>query len=180
MRTLMNICEGILGDIDTDVENYVEAFDKMKKAFTWVKQIKVDDAVYYEAALFNITQGAFRKANPKSDPEFKRLLGFFMVSTWSPWSCDNAEETENWEERTYSKSIYPDPRSVDLDIIEAKPDDYRWNLIGSGSFYHFFWDSDYIHSLDQEELLINKKTQTYSKKLQDTAAKLGLKLKPIF
>lgn len=177
MKSLQQISEGILNGLDNDIEDYVEVRDRMEKDLKWVKQIKPDDAVYYEAALFNITQGAFRRAG-KSDPEFKRLLAIFMVVAHSPWTCFNSDECENWEEREYTKHELPG--SVDADILVAAPDDYRWSWNGSNSFYHFFWDGDYIHSLDQEDLLVNKKTQTFSKKLQDMASKHGLKLKPIF
>lgn len=179
MKSLQQICEGILNGLDNDIEDYVEVRDRMEKDLKWVKQIKPVDAVYYEAAWFNITRDAFRKAH-RSDAEFKRLLAIFMVAACLPYVCYNTDDgIDNWEERLYSKrEFWPD--DADTDILHATPDDYRWNWIGSGSFYDFFWDGDYIHSLDQEELLTNKKTQNFSKKLRNIAAKHGLKLKPIF
>lgn len=175
----MNICEGILNSVESDIENYVELRDRMEKDLAWVKHIKQQDAVYYEAALFNITQDAFRKATSKSDAEFKWLLANFMAATLSPWTCYNSDECDDWEERIYDKVEFRFDE-LDSNILNAGPDDYRWNWSGSNSFYHFFWDGDYIHSLDQEDLLCDRKTQKYSKKLQDTASKYGLKLKPIF
>lgn len=178
MQSLMSICEGILNGIDKDIEDYVEVQDRMERDMKWVRRIKYEDAVYYEAALFNITQDAFRKAY-RSGTDFKRLLAILMVTTYSPWTCFNSDECENWEERDYGETQfgYDD---ANIDILDAAPDDYRWNWNGSNSFYHFFWDGDYIHSLDQEDLLTNKKTQTFGKKIQDIAARHGLKLKPIF
>lgn len=179
MRALISICEGILGDIESDIEDYVEILDRMKKDFAWVQRLRMDDAVYYEAALFNVTQDGFRQAS-RSNAEFKRNIANFMVATCCPYVCVNVDDDiDNWDEREYGKREFM-PNDADTDILNAGPDDYRWSWHGSGSFYHFFWDADYVHSLDQEELLTNKKCQDFSKKLLKVAKKYGLNLKPIF
>lgn len=182
MRTLMNICEGILNNVEDDIENYVEVLDRMTNDLKWMNGLKQEDAVYFDAALFNITQDAFRKCASSASDEYKHLLAVFMNATLFKYGCVNFEDTENWEEREYDDlSQMRGYRSeVPEEMLEAEPNDYRWKWTGSNSFYHFFWDPDYTHSLDQEDLLVHKKTQTYSKKLQDIASKYGLKLKPIF
>ena len=179
MRSLTNICEGILGDFESGLEDYVEIPDRMKKDLVWVQRLPIKDAVYYDAALFNVSHAALRDAN-ENGAEFKRLLANFMVAAYPKYRCDNTDdEIDNWEERTYSKAQFR-PDDEDTDILHAHPNDYRWNWFSTGNFYHFFWDADYTHSLDQEELLVDKKTQQYSKKLIATAKKYGLNLKPIF
>lgn len=180
MKDLANMFEGILGDIESGIEDYVELLDRMKKDLAWVRRIRLDDAVYYEAAFFNVTRNSFHRASNKTHAELKRLLANFMVAAYPKYGCDNvADDIDNWEERTYSKIQFR-PDDEDTDILHAQPDDYRWIIYGSGSFYHFFWDADYTHSLDQEELLVDKKTQQYSKKLINIAHKYGLELDPIF
>lgn len=180
MQSLTTVCEGILNGLDDDLENYVELCDRMGKDLKWVQQIKLEDAVYYEAALLNVTHSAFRYAALRGDDEYKRNLAIFMACTHSPYVCTNAyEDIENWEEREYEVTPFPD--SVQASgILDAGPTDPRWKWTGSNSFYHYFWDADYIHSLDQEELLDGKRSQEYSKKLVAVAAKYGMKLKPIF
>lgn len=180
MRTLTKLCEGILDDAWSGVENYVEEFDKMKKDLAWVQRLKSDDAVYYEAALFNVTQDGFRQATNRASDDFKRSLARFMVAACCKYVCTNTDDDiDNWEERVYDKREFM-PDDLDTDILNAKPDDYRWNWHGSGSFYNFFWDPDYIHSLDQEDLLDCKRCKDYSKKLLKVAQKYGLNMKPIF
>ncbi|MDE7346343.1 MAG: hypothetical protein K2N48_06350 [Muribaculaceae bacterium] len=186
MRSLSDVCggllgEGILGDVESGIEDYIEELDKMKKDLAWVRQLKAEDAPHYEAALFNVTQDGFRQATNHAPTDFKRSLGDFMLAAWSPWTCYNTDDDiDNWEERSYAKSRYPDARATDSEIVNADPDDYRWNWHGSGSFYNFYWDPDYIHSLDQEDLLDGKKCKEYTKKLLKVAKKYGLNVRPIF
>lgn len=181
MLTLTQICEGILGNIESDIENYVEAFDKMKNDLRWMDNIKIDDAPYIEAALFNVTYEAFRKCSNNADAEYKRLLAIFMNTANVKYSCFNFDGIDNWEEREYEHTpSFVGRDDVAKEMLSADPDDYRWHWNGSNSFYEYFWEADYIHSLDQEDLLDSKKCQQYSKKLIAIAKKYGLNLKPIF
>lgn len=180
MKSLKDILESVLENVDAAVENYVEMEDKMAKDLAWVKRVKLDDAVYYEAALFNVTCKAFEQASRMSDDE-RRAFAAFLSSTVSPWGCYNWEEIDDWEERAYCEAPSFKQEQIDsLDMIHAGADDRRWKMNGSNSFYNFFWDADYIHSLDQEDLLRNSKTQKYVKMLITTAKKYGLSLKTIF
>ena len=180
MLTLTQICEGILGNVESDIENYVEIANKMAKDFAWIKKIKLNDAVYFEAALFYVTFKTFAAAPKMSDDE-RRAFAAFLSNTVSPWGCYNWEEIDNWEERAYCEDSSHKQEQIDyLDMIHAGTEDYRWKMNGSNSFYNFFWDADYIHSLDQEDLLRNSKTQKYVKMLIQTAKKYGLNLKTIF
>ena len=180
MKSLKDILESVLGNVDATVENYVEIADKMAKDFAWIKKIKLNDAVYFEAALFYVTFKTFADATKMSDDE-RRAFAAFLSNTVSPWGCYNWEEIDNWEDRAYCEDTSHKQEQIDyLDMIHAGADDYRWKMNGSNSFYNFFWDADYIHSLDQEDLLRNSKTQKYVKMLVTTAKKYGLSLKTIF
>lgn len=87
MKDLTDILhESILGNIDSGIEDYVEIADKMAKDLIWIKRVKLDDAVYYEAALFNVTYKAFARAPKMSDDE-RRAFATFMVCTVSSWEC---------------------------------------------------------------------------------------------
>ena len=180
MKSLKDILESVLENVDAAVENYVEIADKMAKDFAWIKKIKLNDAVYFEAALFYVTFKTFAAATKMSDDE-RRAFAAFLSSTVSPWGCYNWEEIDEWEEREYCEAPSFKQEQIDsLDMIHAGVDDYRWKMYGSNSFYNFFWDADYIHSLDQEDLLRNSKTQKYVKMLITTAKKYGLSLKTMF
>ena len=180
MKSLKDILESVLGNVDAAVENYVEIADKMAKDFAWIKKIKLNDAVYFEAALFNVTYKAFADALKMSDDE-RRAFAAFLSNTVSPWGCYNWEEIDNWEERAYCEDPSHKQEQIDsLDMIHAGAYDRRWKMNGSNSFYNFFWDADYIHSLAQEDLMRNSKTQKYVKMLITTAKKYGLSLKTIF
>lgn len=181
MKDLTDILhESILGNIDSGIEDYVEIADKMAKDLIWIKRVKLDDAVYYEAALFNVTYKAFARAPKMSDDE-RRAFATFMVCTVSSWECYNWEEAENWEEREYCEA---NPFILDnikeLNMVNTPANDYQWSKSGSGSFFNFFWDADNIVSLDQEDLLKHQQTQKYTKQLIKVAQKCGLELKPIF
>lgn len=182
MRNLAHILsESILGDIDSTVEEYVEIANKMAKDLAWIKRLKLNNAVYFEAALFNVTYRAFGTALKMTDDE-RRVLASLMSTAVSPFMCYNWEDIEDWEEREYAEeglSMRSDQIDA-LGMMQAGVEDYRWNVLGSGSFYHYFWDADYIHSLDQEDLLKHPTTQKYTKQLIKVVDKYGLKLKPIF
>lgn len=180
MRSLQYICEGILSGVDQDIEGWVEAMDRMKAGLRWLKSVKESDAPYLEAALFNVTQDAFRQAAGGSSEEHKHLLGAFMGAAILPYTCFNFDETENWEERQYDKVLNVAHIDIPNIMFNTDPNDYRWKWTGSNSFYHFFWDPDYTHSLDQEDLLREPKTQKFSKQFIKVAGDCGLKLKPIF
>ena len=175
------LSESILGDIDSTIEEYVEIANKMAKDLAWIKRIKLNNAVHFEAALFNVTQYSFRVA-PEMTGEERRVMSALMSTAVSPFICYNWEDIEDWEEREYAEeglSLRSDQIDA-LGMMQADANDYRWDARGSNSFYHYFWDPDYIHSLDQEDLLKHPDTQKYSKRLIKVVDMYGLKLKPIF
>lgn len=182
MKNLIQVLsESILGDIDSTVEEYVEIANKMAKDLAWIKRLKLNDAVHFEAALFNVTYGAFGTALKMTNDE-RRVLAALMSTAISPYICYNWEDIEDWEEREYAEeglSMRSDQIDA-LGMMQADVNDSRWKAQGSNSFYHYFWDADYIHSLDQEDLLKHLNTQKYTKQLIKVVDKYGLKLKPIF
>lgn len=181
MKNLTDILyESVLGNIDSTIEDYVEMEGKMAKDLTWVKHVKIDDAVHYEAALFSVTYKAFARAPRMSDDE-RRAFGVFMINAASPWGCFNWTDADDWEEREYCEqpSFYID-NIKGLGMVNATADNKRWSKSGSNSFFNYFWDEDNTHSLDQEDLLKHKQTQKYIKQLIKVAQKYGLGLKPIF
>lgn len=167
----------ILGDIDSIISDYVEMYDLMVHDLQWINHIKLNDVVYYEAALFNVTQDGFRQATNKAPDEFKYALLRFMGATRINFSCYNYDGCENWEEREYCNEPGFD---WSPDMLNISPSDPRWKWSNYPSFYHIWWDAEYKHSLDQEDLLTSKKCQEYSKKLLNVAKKYGLNMKPIF
>lgn len=181
MKNLTDILhESVLGDVDSTIENYVEMEGKMAKDLAWVKRVKLDDAVHYEAALFNVTYKAFAQASRMSDDE-RKAFAIFMINATSPWSCFNCDDAESWEEREYCETpSFCIDNIKALNMTNTPGDNYRWSKSGSNSFFNYFWDEDNTRSLDQEDLLKHKQTQKYSKQLIKVAQKYGLGLKPIF
>lgn len=184
MRTLQSMYEGILGDIETEMENAVEMRSRMETDLLWIANIPENRAPHFEAAMFNVSQDAFRQCAGGASAEFKYNFAVFMAALLQfDWSCDNFDTTDNWEEREYTKRSSLIKKELLRDaqeMIDAKPNAPEWNWNYGGSFYHWWWDPDYTHSLDQEDLLDGKYCQMYSKQLLTVARKYGLKLKPIF
>lgn len=185
MKSLQQyISESILGDFNKDLENYVELDNRLAQELSWVKKIKLDDAVHYEAALFDCTYNIFRDiTSRKLRSDQLRAFALFMKNAQSRFACYNADETDGWEEREYDEA-QTDNFGEDImqDFLNAykDPTDYRWRWNGSNSFYHYWWDPDYVHSLDQEDLLVSKETQQYVKRLMAALKHCGINIKPIF
>ncbi len=182
MRTLSYLLEGILSGPDADIEEYVEMKQHIERDLQWVQKIKLDDAVFLEGALFNCMRNAFIAASKKHlTPDELKVLQYIMVYAVSPFGCYNYDECDDWEQREYGDN---DSRAYNAEyytnFVNASIDDPRWGWSGSNSFYMFFFEPDYNHSIDQEELLVHRKTQQYSKQIIKTARKYGLNLNPIF
>jgi hypothetical protein len=185
MKDLAKVFEGVLDTPDKTVEEYVEMSSNMEADFkaiggTTKGNLRQQDAVYYEAALYGCTEPGFRAANRGRLTEHeRRVLLYTLIAGWSKWTCDAYAYPETWEDREYDKGYGVGIYYGDVEDELKDHNSYRWHMNGSNSVFEFYWNYDYRQGLDDPELQRNPKTVAYKKKISTIMKKYGLSVTPL-
>jgi hypothetical protein len=166
------IYEALSGD-STKLSNDI------KKDFKRINNIDIEDAVYYEAALYACTHPGFELADDgKLTPDQLKALQYVLIDGWSKWTCDIEEYPETWTERTYDEG-YGSGASYELaDEDAADPESVRWSMGSSNSVFEFFWDWDYRKDLHNRKLQNDPKTRKFKTEISKVMKKYGLDWQP--